>query len=361
MKLEQKFKSAVTEKLIDWYHKNKRDLPWRETSDPYKIWISEVMIQQTQVDQVLPYYKKFIETFPDVKSVFEASLSDILKVWEGMGYYARARNLQSAATVLVQDYDGKMPDNHDELIKIPGIGPYTAAAIASIAFNENFPVVDGNVLRVLARVLKIEESPSKKGIKSKFVQAAKELLPEGHAGEFNQAVMELGALICTPHKPKCKRCPINFFCQAFQTLKDPSILPLKSPPKHGQHFNVVVGIIWHKGKIFIDQRPKIGQLGGLWEFPGGKQEQGETLEKCLEREILDEMDIDIRVQGPFLTVPHSYSHFSITLHSFQCQFIKGDPKPKKAIAWKWVSPTEISKYAFPKANKIILDALLENL
>ncbi|MFQ5770219.1 MAG: A/G-specific adenine glycosylase, partial [bacterium] len=203
MKLEQKFKSTFTEKLLTWYQKNKRDLPWRKTSDPYKIWISEVMLQQTQVEQVLPYYDNFIEAFPDVKSVVDSSLSDILKVWEGMGYYARARNLKSAAEILVRDYDGIMPHTHDELIKIPGIGPYTAAAIASIAFNENFPVVDGNVLRVLARVLKIEEPASKKGVKSKFVQAAKDFLPEGQAGEFNQAMMELGALICTPYNPKC--------------------------------------------------------------------------------------------------------------------------------------------------------------
>ncbi|MFQ5751941.1 MAG: A/G-specific adenine glycosylase, partial [bacterium] len=260
------------------------------------------MLQQTQVEQVLPYYDNFIEAFPDVKSVVDSSLSDILKVWEGMGYYARARNLKSAAEILVRDYDGIMPHTHDELIKIPGIGPYTAAAIASIAFNENFPVVDGNVLRVLARVLKIEEPASKKGVKSKFVQAAKDFLQEGQAGEFNQAMMELGALICTPYNPKCPLCPINFFCQAYQTMKDPSILPVKTRSKLKPHFHVAVGIIWKQGKILIDQRPQEGLLGGLWEFPGGKQETGETLEECLKREIQEEMGITIRVQGPFLTV-----------------------------------------------------------
>ena len=361
MNLEIKFKSAFTEKLIAWYHKNKRDLPWRQTRDPYAIWISEVMLQQTQVDQVIPYYRKFMQHFPTLQSLAETSVSDVLKVWEGLGYYSRARNLKSAADGLMQNFGGKIPQTHDELILVAGIGPYTAAAIASIAFNENFPVVDGNVLRVLARVLKITEPPNKKGIKSKFVQAARDLLPDGQAGDFNQAMMELGALVCTPYRPKCVKCPINFFCQAYQTMKDPSTLPVKVPPKHRPHYNVAIGIIWKKGEILIDQRPMEGLLGGLWEFPGGKQELGETLEQCLEREIREEMAIDIRVQGPFLTVPHAYSHFKVTLHSFQCQHVGGVPKPRKAIDWKWVPPAEISKYAFPKANKVILDALLENL
>jgi A/G-specific adenine glycosylase len=361
MKLEKKFKSAFTEKLIAWYHNNKRDLPWRKTSDPYAIWISEVMLQQTQVDQVIPYYNRFMAQFPTLRALSDAPLSDVLKAWEGLGYYTRARNLKDAADGLMKDYRGELPKTHDDLIRVQGIGPYTAAAIASIALNENFPVVDGNVLRVLSRVMKITEPPNKKGIKAKFVQAAKNLLPEGQAGDFNQAMMELGALVCTPYKPKCARCPIGFFCQAYQTMKDPSALPVKVPTKHRPHYDVAIGIIWKKGKILIDQRPKEGLLGGLWEFPGGKQELGETLEQCLAREIREEMDIEIRVQGPFLTVPHAYSHFKVTLHSFQCQHVEGEPNPKKAIDWKWVSPAEISRYAFPKANKVILSALLENL
>ncbi|HEX9654024.1 MAG TPA: A/G-specific adenine glycosylase [bacterium] len=361
MKLEHKFKTAFNEKLLEWYHKNKRDLPWRRTSDPYKIWVSEVMLQQTQVEQATPYYEKFLKVYPDLQSLANAQLDDILKVCEGMGYYARARNIKNAADILVNQYNGEIPRTHDELIKIPGIGPYTAAAIASIAFNENYPVVDGNVLRVLARILKIDEPPKKKGVKSKFVHAARSLMPEGRAGDFNQAIMELGALVCTPQKPKCSECPVNFFCLAYQTLEDPSVLPVRAPTKDKPHYNVVIGIIWKKGKILIDRRPEEGLLGGLWEFPGGKQELGETLEECLEREIREDMHIKIRVQGPFLTVPHAYTHFKITLHSFQCQHLEGEPRPKKAIEWRWVEPDDMRKYAFPKANKIIMEALLENL
>jgi A/G-specific adenine glycosylase len=361
MKLELRFKDAFNEKLLTWYEKNKRDLPWRRTSDPYKIWISEVMLQQTQVEQASPYYERFLKAYPDIQSLAKAPLDDILKVCEGMGYYARARNIKNAVDVLVKEHNGQIPRTHDELIKIPGIGPYTAAAIASIAFNENFPVVDGNVMRVLARVVKIEEPPKKKGVKSKFVQAARSLMPEGKAGDFNQAMMELGALICTPQRPKCPLCPINFFCLAYQTMPDPSVLPVRGPVKDKPHYDIAVGIVWRKGKILIDRRPTEGLLGGLWEFPGGKQESGETLEQCLEREILDELNIKIRVQGPFLTVPHAYTHFKVTLHSFQCQHIEGEPRPKKANDWKWVDPLNLRKYAFPKSNKVILDALLENL
>lgn len=360
MKLEEKFQSAFSEKLIGWYKKNKRDLPWRDTTDPYKIWLSEVMLQQTQVDTVIPYYHRFLAAFPDLRTLAEAPLSKVLKVWEGLGYYARARNFHGAAQNILREKNGAMPSSHDELLKIAGIGPYSAAAIASIAFNENYPVVDGNVLRVLSRVLKITDPPGKKGTKSRFVNSARALLPEGQAGDFNQAIMELGALICTPVKPKCTQCPISFFCKAYQTMEDPSVLPVKTPAKPRPHHDVVVGIIWRDGKILIDQRPKNGLLGGLWEFPGGKQESGETLEECLRREIREELGIQIRIQGHFLTVPHAYTHFKITLHSFHCEWVTGEPKPQKAIDWKWVTPEEIVHYAFPKANKRILECLLES-
>ncbi len=359
MKLEEKFKATFGEKLIKWYKRNRRDLPWRRTADPYKIWVAEVMLQQTQVDAVVPYYEKFIATFPDVQSLASASLSKVLKVWEGMGYYARARNLLDAARVIVKQHRGVLPNHHDDLLKIPGIGPYTAAAVASIAFNEDYPVVDGNVLRVLSRVLKIEELPASKGAMRRFVSAARSLLPHGQASDFNQAMMELGALVCTPRRPACDRCPIPFFCQAYQTMPDPSLLPAKAPKKALPHYDVAIGIIWKEHEVLIDRRPKKGLLGGLWEFPGGKQEPGETLVECLEREVREELAIEVKVEEPFLTVPHTYTHFKVTLHSFHCRYLGGEPQPKQAIDWKWVPLDGLKRYAFPKANKVILDALLQ--
>ncbi|MFQ5652157.1 MAG: A/G-specific adenine glycosylase [bacterium] len=361
MKLEEKFRLKFSEKLIAWYHEHKRDLPWRHTDDPYKIWVSEVMLQQTQVETVIPYYHKFVRIFPDVRTLAQASLSKVLKAWEGMGYYARARNLHSAAQAILKDRKGVLPTSHDELLKVSGIGPYTAAAVASIAFNEDYPVVDGNVLRVLARVMKIMEPPGKKGAKSRFVNAARQLLPPGKSSVFNQAMMELGALVCLPRRPKCSTCPISFFCQAYGSMADPAILPAKEAPKDRPHYDIAVGIIWHKGKILIHQRPTNGLLGGLWEFPGGKQERSETLEECLAREVRDDLGIEIRVQGPFLTVPHAYTHFRITLHSFQCQHLSGQPVPRKGVACKWVTPQEAKRFAFSTSNRKVLEMLLESM
>ena len=359
MNLGREFKTEFGQKLLRWYRGNKRDLPWRRTTDPYKIWVSEVMLQQTQVESVLPYYLNFVEIFPDLKSLAAAPLSKVLKVWEGMGYYARARNLLTAAQLIAQKYRGELPATHDELLKIPGIGPYTAAAVASIAFGEDTPVLDGNVRRVVARLMKIETPPGRKEAQARFAVVARDLLPAGRAGDFNQAMMELGALVCTPRRPACDRCPIPFFCQAYQTMPDPSLLPAKAPKKALPHYDVAIGIIWKEHEVLIDRRPKKGLLGGLWEFPGGKQEPGETLVQCLEREVREELAIEVKVEEPFLTVPHTYTHFKVTLHSFHCRYLGGEPRPRQAIDWKWVPLDGLRRYAFPKANKVILDALLQ--
>jgi len=319
------------------------------------------MLQQTQVDTVIPYYNRFLKMFPDLEALARAPLSRVLKAWEGLGYYARARNLHGAAQAIVRDKRGAMPATHDALLAVPGIGPYTAAAVASIAFNEDYPVVDGNVLRVLARLFKIADPPARKGSKSRFVNAARQLLPEGQASDFNQAMMELGALVCLPARPKCGQCPVTFFCLAYQTMEDPALLPLREPPKKRPHYDIAVGVIWREGKLLIIQRPTDGMLGGLWEFPGGRQEQGETLEACVCREIRQELGIEVRVKAPFGKVPHAYTHFKITLHPFLCDYVSGEVEPRKAIAHKWVKPKAMAKFAFPTSNRKILKAVLESM
>lgn len=318
------------------------------------------MLQQTQVGTVIPYYNRFVKEFPDLRALAEAALADILKAWEGLGYYARARNLQRAARVLVNEQGGVLPNTHEALLKIPGIGPYTAAAVASIAYNENYPVVDGNVIRVLARVMKILTPPSQKTAKSGIVNAATELLPAGQAGDFNQAMMELGATVCTPKKPNCSECPVASFCQAHQTMRDPSVLPAKIPPRKRPHYDIAVGIVWNDDRLLMVRRPTSGMLGGLWEFPGGKQEKNESLERCLEREIQDEMQVEVDVLAHFRTVPHAYTHFKITLHAFQCRYLAGQPSPKTAADWDWLEPEQVTALALPKSNKKILEALMEN-
>jgi A/G-specific adenine glycosylase len=343
--------------LLRWYEAEKRDLPWRLTDDPYAIWVSEVMLQQTRVDTVRPYYERFLSRYPTVEALADAPLDDVLKTWEGLGYYSRARNLHRAARELVEKHDGALPDDHQALLQVPGIGPYTAAAVASIAYNRPHPVLDGNVIRVLCRLFRIESDPRSGSSRRRLRELAEELLHPQRASDFNQALMELGACICLPQKPLCSRCPVSPYCQAFKELKDPSVLPKKVKRKPLPHHTIAVGLIWNDGKLLIDQRPEDSMLGGLWEFPGGKVEPGETLEECLAREVREELGIEIEVEEPFVTVKHSYSHFRITLHSFHCRYLGGQPQPKQVADWRWVRLSDLSKFAFPKANKRVLQAL----
>ena len=347
-------------RLLDWYRDNKRDLVWRDSDNPYHIWVSEIMLQQTRVDQMGGYFERFIKTFPTVRDLAAASEDQVLKVWEGLGYYARARNLHKAAKQLVELRGGRLPDTRAELEQLPGIGSYTAAAVSSIAFDRDHPVLDGNVARVLCRVLRLEEDPRKASTKTRLLSAGEKLLAPGQAGDFNQAMMELGARVCTPMQPQCAGCPLRTLCRAYAELEDPTALPVKAPKKERPHYQVAAGLIWRKGKLLIAQRPSEGLLGGLWEFPGGKQESGESLEECLVREIREELGIAIAVEEYLTCVDHGYSHFSITLHAFKAQYVSGTPQAIECAAWRWVGPDQLSSYAFPRADRRIIEYLGQN-
>ena len=347
-------------RLLDWYRDNKRDLVWRDSDNPYHIWVAEIMLQQTRVDQMGGYFERFIKTFPTVRDLAAASEDQVLKVWEGLGYYARARNLHKAAKQLVELRGGRLPDTRAELEQLPGIGSYTAAAVSSIAFDRDHPVLDGNVARVLCRVLRLEEDPRKASTKTRLISAGEKLLAPGQAGDFNQAMMELGARVCTPMQPQCTGCPLHTLCRAYAELEDPTALPVKAPKKERPHYQVAAGLIWRKGKLLIAQRPSEGLLGGLWEFPGGKQESGESLEECLVREIREELGIAIAVEEYLTCVDHGYSHFSITLHAFKAQYVSGTPQAIECAAWRWVGPDQLSSYAFPRADRRIIEYLGQN-
>ncbi|MBU1937509.1 A/G-specific adenine glycosylase, partial [bacterium] len=314
---------AALRRLLKWYRINKRELPWRGTTDPYAIWISEIMLQQTQVKTVKPYYERWMQRFPNVTTLAQAPLDDVLKVWEGCGYYARARNLHRAAVQLVRNDSGQLPESAALLQKLPGIGPYTSAAIASIAFGEAVPVLDGNVERVLCRLLLerrlLKTTAVQKRLRRTAADIMDSLVPSiGTPGELNQAMMEIGANVCTVRTPQCKICPLKSVCRGHQKFADPSVLPRRKKSEPLPHYNIAAAIIKRRGRILITQRPPNAMLGGLWEFPGGKQEKGESLEACLVREIREELAIDIHVGNLFETVKHSYSHFRITLHAFSC-------------------------------------------
>jgi A/G-specific adenine glycosylase len=355
--LEKKRVINFQNQLLDWYDQEFRDLPWRSATDPYRIWVSEIMLQQTQVIKVIPYYEKFVKTFPNINALAKANLAAVLKIWEGLGYYARARNLHKAARFIEAEFNGQFPRQVSDILLLPGIGPYTAAAIASIVYSENMAVVDGNVNRVLARLYQLKEDPKSTSGKKRFQQLADAKLSKTRPGDYNQAMMELGAVICKPRSPICAKCPVQNYCGSYKSQTQ-SLFPTKSPKKERPHNNIAVGIVEQDGKILIAQRPENKMLGGLWEFPGGKVEKNESLEETTVRELKEELGINVVVDRYFTSVDFQYTHMSITLHAFFCTLISGTPQAIECTAWKWVGRNDLLEYAFPKANKTILKALL---
>ncbi len=348
--------AAIQAALLGWYRVHQRDLPWRRTNDPYAIWISEIMLQQTQVATVIPYYQRFLKKFPDVRSLARADFETVLKLWEGLGYYSRARNLHRAARTVAEEFGGKIPSTVGELLKLPGIGQYTAGAIASIAFGLNEPVLDGNVERVLCRMFRVKKNPKDAKTHQKLWSLARNLTPAGRASFFNQALMDLGATICAPRKPQCLICPVSKLCDAF-CHNEQDDLPVKIKRKPTPHYDIAAGVIWKGGRILIDQRKPEGLLGGLWEFPGGKREKDETLEVCLVREVWEELGIKVKVGKKITAVDHAYSHFRITLHVFECRYFSGRPQAIECAYWKWIQPGELKNYPLPKANHKVIAVL----
>jgi A/G-specific adenine glycosylase len=352
--------TGFADALVAWYRAHHRDLPWRNTSDPYHIWLSEIMLQQTQVRTVLDYYRRFLERYPTIADLAAAPLDDVLKSWEGLGYYARCRNLHKAAQMVVQKFQGKFPCTLEEVQALPGIGRSTAGAILTFAYRQKHPLLDGNVKRVLSRVLDIGEDIAQNAVVNKLWEHSEALLAQtSDAYAYNQAIMELGATVCLPQNPRCLLCPVQGHCIA-QARGTQHERPVKTTKKATPHHHIAVGVIWKDGKILIQQRPAEGLLGGLWEFPGGKQEPGEALENTVLREIEEELGIQVQVQKHIASVKHAYTHFKITLHAYHCQYISGHPQPKAAQECRWVSPDRLPDFAFPKANKAVLEQVVSD-
>ncbi len=349
---------SFSSRLLAWYLQHQRDLPWRRTRDPYRIWISETLLQQTQVATVIPYYERFLARFPTVQALAAAPLDDVLKTWEGAGYYARARNLHRAAQKIVQVYGGKIPRTVEELLELPGVGRYTAGAVASIAFNQDAPILDGNVVRVLSRYFALRGDPKSTATRAELWKLAEDLIPHGQAGDFNQALMDHGATICLPRNPRCDICPVRRGCTA-RRLGIQNELPERHARSRKPHYEIGVGIVWKHGRILIQQRPPEGLLGGLWEFPGGKREKGESFATCVRREVCEEDGIEVQVGKEFAVVDHGYSHFSITMHALRCEYVSGRVRLRGATAFKWVRPSELKEFAFPAANRKIIARLNE--
>lgn len=349
--------AAFRRALLGWYGENQRDLPWRRAREPYAVWISEIMLQQTRVDQVRPYYDRFMERFPTVAHLGRAPLEDVLKAWEGMGYYARARNLHRAARRVVDEHGGQIPDDPARILDLPGIGPYTAAAILSIAFGRDCPVVDGNVVRVLSRLFHLTDNPASSAARKRMDGLAGRLLATGRAGDFNQAMMELGATICTPSNPRCGECPVNPYCAARKSLPDPSVLPRKRPRAQRPHRHVVAGIVRRNDKVLIVRRPTDGLLGGLWEFPGGISRDKAVSKRFLRNEINRQMGIEIRVGRSFATVKHAFTHFEMTLQGFLCTYLGGEACHRDGNEFCWIRFDEFDSYAFPRAYIRLIETM----
>lgn len=352
--------TTLRRRILAWYAAAARDLPWRATRDPYRIWVSEIMLQQTQVDTVIPYYRRFLRAFPTLKALAAADIDDVLKCWEHLGYYARARNLHKAAGVILHDHGGHLPMTAEGLAALPGVGRYTAAAIASIAFGQDAAALDGNIRRVLCRLFRVQANPRDGKTQQQLWALAADLLPSGQAGNFNQALMDLGATICTPRSPRCARCPVTLHCQA-RLHKQQNELPKAVKKTPVPHYRVAVGVIHGKaanaGRILMAKRKADALLGGLWEFPGGKINRGESAAEAAKREIAEEIGINVKVGERAALVRHAYSHFRVTIEAFHCKHVSGKPRAIACDKIRWLRPQDIRRLAIPKASDKILAAL----
>ena len=323
----------IRRRLLAWYEKNRRDLPWRRTRDPYAIWIAETMLQQTQVKNVLPYYRSFLKAFPSIESLNRASRRAVLALWSGLGYYRRAENLKAAARIIIREHRGEMPREFDDLLALPGIGPYTAGALMSIAFNQSFPALDGNARRVLSRLFGVNKDKDLHGIATRVVTPS-------NPGEFNQALMELGSTVCLARNPLCPQCPLSLLCRARRAsgLRPKAGSPPKRVTKKVQWPLVVVQ---YKNKILLRRRPAEGILAGLWEVPGSERKKGESLKAALKRHLngLAQMIRPDRLVGE---IRHSITGRTIRAPVFLCPNGKGASLPDRG--WRWVPTSSLHRY-----------------
>lgn len=338
--------TGIAPRLLTWYRQNKRILPWRDHPDPYAVWVSEIMLQQTRVDSVISYFEHWMSKFPTIKALAAADEQEILNLWEGLGYYSRARNLHKTAKILVAEYDAKLPDDAAALQKLPGIGRYTAAAISSMAFGHDAAALDGNIRRVYARIFNIAEPLGTTNAEKIFWRLAEENLPSGQAGDYNQALMDLGATICKPRNPSCEDCPVIDLCQANQ-LGVQDDRPVRKARKAVPHYLHAAAVIVEEGKVLLAQRPAKGLLGGMWEFPNGRVEGDPAGELA---SVIDKgYQLKVQVAAPLGEVRHAYTHFKIREVAFRCKLIQSSQKEN----FRWVALEKLDDYPMGKVDRMI--------
>ena len=356
---EQEFSS----KLLAWYERNKRDLPWRRRQhDPYAVWVSEIMLQQTTVAAVIPFYERWMARFPTVQSLAEAPLDDVLKHWAGLGYYARARNLHRGAQEVVDKYGGQVPADPAQILALPGIGRYTAGAILSIAFNQDAPILDANVIRVLSRVHAVTGDPkTSTATQAELWRLAAEAIPTGRAGDFNQAMMELGALVCSAAAPRCASCPVESLCAA-KALGEPTAYPqFQGVKKWLDVEDVSVAVRDAQGRILLVQRPPEASLwGGLWELPRTTRQEGESFSQCAARAACDSVGLPLGPVTPFGSIKHVVANRRITLHGFTAD-APPDAMPEAigCARFVWESLDRLNVYALATPQVRLLEKLAQ--
>ena len=328
--------------VLNWYDKNKRDLPWRKFKDPYKIWLSEVMLQQTQVKTVIPYYRRWLNKFGSIRDVANADLDSLLKAWEGLGYYSRCRNFHSASRVIINKYDGKIPETYDEFIALPGVGKYIASAVLSIAHDKKIPAIDVNLKRVYARILKIKQYT--KYNLDRIEKLGSELVQCERPGDFNQAIMDIGSQVCRPFNPLCNDCPIRNYCKAYIS-GNPEKYALAIRNKKKLTKKMISVFIMVKDKFLIQKRDNSGLLGGLWELP--TIEHTSSSQNEIKTLIHNNYSNKIKILDRLGSTKHSYSHFKVDVDFYYCTALEKIKTKKES---KWIKINEFDKYAFSKIN-----------
>ncbi len=362
MRYANKIKSFA-DVLLPWFLQNERQLPWREARTPYRVWISEVMLQQTQVDRGIGYFQRWMERFPSVRHVADASEEEILHAWEGLGYYSRARHIHKAAKQIMEEHGGVFPSDIEAIRALPGIGPYTTGAIASMAFGHKLPCIDANVERVLARIFDID-SPVKQEPAASYVRAlALELAlatKDGHIQQHNEALMELGALVCRK-KPLCVRCPMQAMCESYR-LGIVQERPVPGRKAVITPLHVVTGVLWDEGEVFVQKRLPEGVWASLWEFPGGRIEAGESPEQAVVREFAEETGFDVEITHIYPVIKHGYTTYRITLHCFglalRDKAPRAIPRLTAATEYQWLSLDALRDFAMPAAHRKLADTLV---
>jgi len=332
--------------LLNWYHHHGRNLPWRNHPDPYAVWVSEIMLQQTRVETVIPYFEKWMKLFPDVKTLANASERDVLNAWEGLGYYSRARNLHKAAKLTAEKFNGELPRDLIDLRSLPGIGRYTVGAIASMAFGMDEPTLDGNLRRVFSRLFDVSEFADSPAGEKILWQLATQNLPKGKAGDYNQALMDLGTAICVPKNPRCLLCPLIEICESRKNGTQ-DFRPVLKPKKVSPHYIHAAAVIINRGRVLLAQRPPDGLLGGMWEFPNGRVNADPAKE--LTKVLNAAYNLKVKKKEALGVIQHAYTHFKVTVHAFRSDCA---PIPKNKNL-KWVRVTELDDYPMGKVDRQI--------